>query len=268
MTDLSLADFDLAKLSPRSRETLERIAAPLSDGDGRKDIAELAGELGLTTKTVREAMDELKLELSAQRAGATLPELSQAEYEGLRDSIAEFGQLVPIVRVNGAIVDGHHRERACLELGRRPWYVESGREDYTAHELELVTNVVRRHLTTAQRRQAVEAELVHDPTRSDRSIAVLFGMSPTTVGGIRAGLEQRGKVSRLDRRQTAQGREQHVAGPEPEHEPELDVRIPGTLARRIRNLLERVAREFTEELDGELSAEARELVAQLQERIA
>jgi ParB-like chromosome segregation protein Spo0J len=214
VSGVSFADFNFERLSPRSRETLERIA-PLIDDAGRTDYAEVAAELGLATRQVRQALAELRDELEAQKAGAELPALTQVEFEGLRESISTYGQLVPIVRVNGDVVDGHHRERAVLELGKTPWYVDQAREDVTAHELELIANVVRRHLTTSQRRVAVEAELVHDPTRSDRSIATLFGMSPTTVGRIRLELEARGKVSRLDTRQDTQGRPVHVEPAEP-----------------------------------------------------
>jgi len=209
MSSPSIADFDFERLSPRAKETLTKIAPQLEEA-GRTDYAEVAAELGVSTKVVREAMEELRAELEAQKSGADLPGLTQAEYEGLRDSIVAYGQLVPIVRVNGIVIDGHHRERACLELGKQPWYVDQAREDVTPHELELIANVVRRHLTASQRRVVIEAELVHDPHRSDRSLATLFGMSHVTVGKIRRELEERGKVERLSAPKAAP-----VEAPEP-----------------------------------------------------
>jgi ParB-like chromosome segregation protein Spo0J len=46
--------------------------------------------------------------------------MSDAEYEGLRNSIARFGQLEPIVVYQGMIFDGRHRWRALQELKLEP----------------------------------------------------------------------------------------------------------------------------------------------------
>ena len=37
-------------------------------------------------------------------------------------------------------------------------------------------NVERRHLTPAQKRELIEAELRHDPARTNRAVAETFGM--------------------------------------------------------------------------------------------
>jgi ParB-like chromosome segregation protein Spo0J len=166
-------------------------------------------------------MDELRAELEAQRRGAELPAYTPAEYEGLVESMRAYGQLTPIVRVNGKPIGGRHRLRACGELGLDPWFVDLALDDdVDVHELELAADIVRRHLTTAQRRRAVEAELVRDPTRSDRSIAVVFGVSPTTVGRIRGELEERGRVSILDSRR---GRDGRVTTPSPSTAPSREL---------------------------------------------
>lgn len=49
-----------------------------------------------------------------------LPALTEDEYEGLKGDIAERGVQVPvIVDEHGAVIDGHHRIRACQEqIGR------------------------------------------------------------------------------------------------------------------------------------------------------
>ena len=45
-------------------------------------------------------------------------ELSPEEYESLKQSIKDNGLHVPIiVNQNGIILDGHHRYKACQELG-------------------------------------------------------------------------------------------------------------------------------------------------------
>jgi transcriptional regulator with XRE-family HTH domain len=44
-------------------------------------------------------------------------EMSDEEFESLKLSIEENGQLVPIITYRGKLVDGRHRQRALIELG-------------------------------------------------------------------------------------------------------------------------------------------------------
>ena len=47
-----------------------------------------------------------------------VPEIPAQEFEAFKSDIKERGQLVPItVNNQGIILDGHHRFRACQELG-------------------------------------------------------------------------------------------------------------------------------------------------------
>jgi ParB-like chromosome segregation protein Spo0J len=47
-----------------------------------------------------------------------VPPLSTEEYESLKESIKQNGLWVPIVVNNqGIVLDGHHRFKACQELG-------------------------------------------------------------------------------------------------------------------------------------------------------
>jgi ParB-like chromosome segregation protein Spo0J len=47
-----------------------------------------------------------------------VPPLSTEEYESLKESIKQNGLWVPIVVNNqGVVLDGHHRFKACQELG-------------------------------------------------------------------------------------------------------------------------------------------------------
>ena len=53
-----------------------------------------------------------------QEYASLVPQLSKEEYESLKQSIKENGLWVPIVVNNdGVILDGHHRYKACQELG-------------------------------------------------------------------------------------------------------------------------------------------------------
>jgi site-specific DNA-methyltransferase (adenine-specific) len=89
-----------------------------------------------------------------------LPGLSAEEFEALKRDVAEHGVLVPVVvdAESGAVVDGHHRVRAWEELRavgvRVPDYPRDVRrfaDEDERREFVLAANLVRRHLTRAQR---------------------------------------------------------------------------------------------------------------------
>ncbi len=48
------------------------------------------------------------------------PNLSDEEFAALKDSIKRNGQRDKILIFEGQILDGWHRYRACLELGKEP----------------------------------------------------------------------------------------------------------------------------------------------------
>jgi len=82
-----------------------------------------------------------------------LPPLSREEYETLKTSIRERGLLFPIiVNRDGVILDGHHRYRACLELGVEP-KIEVKIFNSPLHEKIFIieSNLRRRHLNEFQK---------------------------------------------------------------------------------------------------------------------
>lgn len=81
------------------------------------------------------------------------PNLADDEYEALKADIAERGVLVPVeYDEHGNILDGHHRVRACRELGIKDWptVTRGGMDDEAKAEHVLTLNLVRRHLTPSQ----------------------------------------------------------------------------------------------------------------------
>jgi hypothetical protein len=74
----------------------------------------------------------------------------------------------------------------------------------------LSANIHRRHLTPEQRRDLIAKLLKATPEKSDRQIAATTKASPTTVGKVRAKLQAKGDVSRLDTRTDTKGRKQPV----------------------------------------------------------
>jgi ParB-like chromosome segregation protein Spo0J len=132
---------------------------------------------------------------------AVLPGLTPEELGALRESLREHGQLVPILLDHrGRLVDGRHRLALCRELGLKPRVVRLDATMDESEGLALVVNVARRHLTAGARRALAEFELMRDPSRSDRSIAVMVGVSHGTVAAVRRELEERRLVAHAERR--------------------------------------------------------------------
>jgi hypothetical protein len=71
-------------------------------------------------------------------------------------------------------------------------------------------NILRRHLilTTEQKRDLIAKLLKAQSEKSDRQIAEQAKVSPTTVGTVRAEMEAKGEVSKLDTRADARGVQQ------------------------------------------------------------
>lgn len=84
-----------------------------------------------------------------------IPKLSPEEYEALKNSIKEKGLLKPIdVMSDGTIVDGHHRYKACKELGIDPIpyaVMPNLKTIQDALEYSFNINFPRRHLNLFQK---------------------------------------------------------------------------------------------------------------------
>jgi hypothetical protein len=99
-----------------------------------------------------------------------IPALSDSDTEALRLSIKENGQYFPIdVNQDGVILDGHHRYRACQELGIRPAILVRVFENRNLEKKFIIeVNRNRRHLTAFQRiemqckLESIESELARD----------------------------------------------------------------------------------------------------------
>lgn len=82
-----------------------------------------------------------------------------AEYASLKADIESRGLIVPIETINGQLLDGRHRFRACKDLGIEPDAVEVDLGDMSPAEYVWSVNGIRRHLTPGQR-AAVAVELL------------------------------------------------------------------------------------------------------------
>jgi len=83
---------------------------------------------------------------------AIIPEMSLQAYDDLASSIREHGLMEPIVLLDGAILDGRNRYRACIEIGTEPRFIEyTQKSSAPPDEFVWAENVARRHLTDDQR---------------------------------------------------------------------------------------------------------------------
>jgi hypothetical protein len=117
-----------------------------------------------------------------------LPAMTDDEFLALKQSIADHGfraECPVIMTTDGRILDGHHRARACVELGIEPPTVvvdiaEDDRWDYVFD-----ANVTRRHLTAAQRREMAEQYVARHPAAPTAEVAEKSGVSEMTARTIR-----------------------------------------------------------------------------------
>src|SRR3972149_8173567 len=81
-----------------------------------------------------------------------LPKMSDEEFAELKESIRVEGQHYPIIaNENLEILDGHHRYKACIELGIEPDFEVRKFEDKLLEKKFVIeANLRRRHLNSFQ----------------------------------------------------------------------------------------------------------------------
>jgi len=117
-----------------------------------------------------------------------LPNLSDEEYGALKSDIAKRGVQVPIeFDEQGNVLDGHHRLKACQELGIKdyPSIIRIGMSEEEKFEHVLALNLDRRHLTREQRDELILT--LRKRGYSTRQIAEMLGISDITVRRILSG---------------------------------------------------------------------------------
>jgi ParB/RepB/Spo0J family partition protein len=110
--------------------------------------------------------------------------LADEQYQALKADIAERGVMVPIVKdEHGNVLDGHHRLRACEELGITDYRIDVrsfGDDEDDKLKVVLRLNFARRQLGAAERGRLV-SELRRRFGWSNRMIAGQLGVSEATV---------------------------------------------------------------------------------------
>lgn len=146
-----------------------------------------------------------------------LPPLSEDEFAALKADIEARGVLVPVeYDDDGEVLDGHHRVRACAELGITDWprVVRPGlsEDGKRLHARQL--NLARRHLDRAQKRELIAAQLKDTPQKSNRQIADGLKVDHKTVQAVRQASERRGEIPHVSKTIDKSGRCQPAKRPD------------------------------------------------------
>jgi len=103
---------------------------------------------------ISKGSSEVRKTLSTTRGYLTLiPPLSKVEFDLLKQSIKEEGMHLPIiVNKQGVVLDGHHRFRACKELGIPLQYlIKEFKDPLEEKQYLIVVNLRRRQLNVFQK---------------------------------------------------------------------------------------------------------------------
>lgn len=106
-------------------------------------------------------------------AATAFPMMSDDEIESLAEDIKENGQTDPIVILDGEILDGRHRAKACEIAGVTPMVTKLTRVDVPSPVQYVVSkNLHRRHLSASQRAAlALELEPLFKEEAKERALA-------------------------------------------------------------------------------------------------
>jgi ParB-like chromosome segregation protein Spo0J len=93
----------------------------------------------------------MKAELKPHELSKLFPPMTHDEFRRFADDLKRHGLLNEIVLLDGKILDGVHRYKACKLAGVEPKYRKFNEKDGSPLELVISQNLHRRHLTASQR---------------------------------------------------------------------------------------------------------------------
>lgn len=179
-----------------------------------------------------------------------LPSMPPEQFDALKADIAERGVLTPIdIDEDGHILDGHHRYRACTELGLTdfPTIVRPGMSEEDRRAFARKANMLRRHLSREQVRHLIAGQLKETPNWANNRIGQQLGVDSKTVQAVRKKLESTSEIPKFDKLIGADGKERPVKQKKP----------PAIMAANVdelQRILKRIDEgETSEELQGFLS---------------
>jgi hypothetical protein len=136
------------------------------------------------------------------------PLMEGGEFDALVADIKANGLCEPITLLDGKILDGRNRYRACLAAGVEPDIIkgDGAIDDPAAYIIS--ANIRRRHLSAEQRRDLITKLIKAQPEKSNRQIAKTAKVDDKTVGSVRRELEGRAEIPHVDKRADTKGRKQ------------------------------------------------------------
>jgi hypothetical protein len=136
------------------------------------------------------------------------PLMEGEEFDALVADIKANGLCEPITLLDGKILDGRNRYRACLAAGVEPDIIkgDGAIDDPAAYVIS--ANIRRRHLSAEQRRDLIAKLMKAQPEKSNRQIAKTVKVDDKTVGSVRRELEGRAEIPHVDQRTDSKGRKQ------------------------------------------------------------
>lgn len=115
--------------------------------------------------------DALRNELKIHPIANLFPEMSEFEFEELKQDIAQNGLLMPILTHGGQVVDGRHRLRVCTALGIIPKFAElEAANDKSVEQSVISINLHRRNLNESQK-AIIAARLTNSSVGSNQHTA-------------------------------------------------------------------------------------------------
>jgi hypothetical protein len=119
--------------------------------------------------------------LEPHRLSLLFPDMEKPQYETFKETIKEHGLREDIILLDGQILDGRHRYRACLDVGIKPTFEQYNPAVHGASPAQFVLdrNLERRHLSASQKAAiAVEALPIFEQEAADRKTAAQFKVLP------------------------------------------------------------------------------------------
>ena len=116
----------------------------------------------MTTPQKIELTNDLPVgnDVVAHELAEILPMMDEQAFDKLKDSIHEHGVLEPVTLLDGKVLDGRNRLKACVELGI-PCPARTVENLSPSDAVEML-NILRRHLTTSQMAMFAQSKLKYE----------------------------------------------------------------------------------------------------------
>src|SRR5215472_11769023 len=134
------------------------------------------------------------------------PPIEGVEFDELVADIKANGLIEPIVMLDGMILDGRNRYRACVAADVEPTFRPFTGDDPAAYVIS--ASIHRRHLTTEQKRDLIAKLIKTEPEKSNNAIAKQAKVDDKTVAKVRHGMEARSEIPNVSTRTDTKGRKQ------------------------------------------------------------